>query len=61
MEEHLRVNRAMAGEWAKWLAFEAVRLCPDREFRRHFAAGAKVVGTRWVLTRNPDGTLKARL
>eukprot|EP00974_Lingulodinium_polyedra_P039685 3807593-Lingulodinium_polyedra.AAC.1 len=61
MEERPRMNRAMADEWAKWLAFEAVRPCPPHELRRHLAAGARVVGTRWVLTRKPDASLKARL
>eukprot|EP00974_Lingulodinium_polyedra_P065843 6368144-Lingulodinium_polyedra.AAC.1 len=51
----------MADGRAKRLVFEAARPCPDSELRRHLAVGAKVVGSRCVLTRKSDSALKARL
>ena len=41
---------SMEDEWEKWVAFGAARRCPDDELKRHLANGAKVVGTRWVVT-----------
>ena len=41
---------SMGDEWEKWTAFGAARRCPDHELKQHLANGAKVVGTRWVVT-----------
>eukprot|EP00959_Pyramimonas_sp_CCMP1952_P125682 2628224-Pyramimonas_sp.AAC.1 len=41
---------AMEDEWEKWAAFGAARRCPGHELKQHLANGAKVVGTRCVVT-----------
>ncbi|CAK0843091.1 unnamed protein product [Prorocentrum cordatum] len=59
----VKMRKAMASQWDKWLAFNAVRHC----FREGLAQlkrkrpQRKIVGTRWILTEKDANTFKARL
>ena len=50
----------MAKEWTTWQQFHATKPLSKKEYEGLTAQGARVIGTRWVLTRKDTG-YKARL
>ncbi|CAK0818246.1 unnamed protein product [Prorocentrum cordatum] len=59
----VKMRKAMASEWDKWLAFNAVRFCSREELAqlKRKKPQLKVVGTRFALTEKDTDTFKARL
>ena len=54
---------AMEAEWNKWQEFKSTKPLTqavlDKLLRDH--PEVRIIDTRWVLTRKPDGSMKARL
>ena len=51
----------MAKEWSRREQFQATRPFIKKQFDAALKQGNRVVGTRWILNRNADGSIKARL